>query len=173
MYDAEIAYTDEMIGRLFDYVQSLNLEDTVFVVTSDHGELFGEQNMLAHKLVLDDAVLRVPLVVHGLDLEGVKDNLVQHSDVMKTIMSDSGIETDKIQGFNIRDEKRDFTVSQRGAADFTFVTKHDPDFDTSRYHTSPLTVMRTHQFKYLKSETRRNCLSYPTKKTMYLTSIRT
>ena len=37
MYDAEIAYTDEMVGRLVDYIDSLDLGDTIIVVTADHG----------------------------------------------------------------------------------------------------------------------------------------
>lgn len=161
MYDAEIAYTDEMIGRLFDYIQELELEDTVFVFTADHGELFGEQGMLAHKLVLDDAVTRVPMVVHGLDIDGKEEELVQHSDIMKTIMEDSGLETDEVQGVNLYNEIREFAISQRGAANFDPFLEHNSDFDTSRYHSSPLTALRTHEFKYLKSDGKRELFKLP------------
>jgi len=161
MYDAEIAYTDEMVGKLFDYVQGLNLNDTIVVITADHGELFGEQGMLAHKVVLDDAVTRVPMVVHGLNIESGEEDLVQHSDVMKTIMGYSGVDTSEIQGFDLRNEKREFAVSQCGPNDFDFALKHNPGFDTERYHSSSKTAVRTREFKYIKSDEKAELFKLP------------
>lgn len=63
-YAAEIRYTDQIFGKLIDDLERLDLlDDTIIVVTSDHGEEFGEHGGLGHSKTLYDEVLRVPLVV--------------------------------------------------------------------------------------------------------------
>jgi len=64
LYDAGIYYADEQVGRVLDALERLGLrQNTIVVVTSDHGEAFLEHRLLLHKELYDD-VLRVPLVVH-------------------------------------------------------------------------------------------------------------
>ena len=64
LYDGEIAYVDRRIGDLVDLLAARRLlDDTVVVVTSDHGEMLGEHDLFDHKLSLFEPVLRIPLVV--------------------------------------------------------------------------------------------------------------
>jgi len=64
LYDGEIAYCDRRVGEVADMLRGQGtLDDTVFVVTSDHGEAIGEHHMLDHKMSVYDEVLRIPLVV--------------------------------------------------------------------------------------------------------------
>jgi arylsulfatase A-like enzyme len=64
LYDGEIAYCDRRVGEIADMFRRQEmLDDTVFVVTSDHGEAIGEHHMLDHKMSVYDEVLRIPLVV--------------------------------------------------------------------------------------------------------------
>ena len=61
-YDSSIAYTDQAIGRLIDGLEAAGLlETTLIVLTSDHGEAFGEGGHFLHGS-LDDANLMVPLI---------------------------------------------------------------------------------------------------------------
>ncbi len=64
MYDEYLAYTDAEFGRLFDFMlQEQILDDTLLVVTSDHGELF-ERGILGHLTSsLYDPVIHVPLLI--------------------------------------------------------------------------------------------------------------
>jgi arylsulfatase A-like enzyme len=63
-YDSEIAYLDDQIGRLIAELDRRGaLDDTVVVVTSDHGEQFGEYGLLEHGNSLYSALLHVPLIV--------------------------------------------------------------------------------------------------------------
>jgi uncharacterized sulfatase len=166
MYDAELSYTDEMIGRLFDHVRSLDLDDTVFVITADHGELFGEYGLLAHKLCLHDAVINVPLIVHGFDsIEADPDDMVQHADIIQTLVAQAGGITDGMQGVNLREEDRDYAIAQRGPARYEQFMKHNPNFDTSRYHDPLLTCLRTREFKYCKSDERTQLFDLPEEET--------
>ncbi|MDA8017378.1 MAG: sulfatase-like hydrolase/transferase [Thermoanaerobaculia bacterium] len=64
LYDAEIAYTDRMLGQLIQGLRQRGvLDDTVIVITSDHGEHLGENHMLSHKLSVYEPLLRVPLLL--------------------------------------------------------------------------------------------------------------
>lgn len=166
MYDAEIAYTDEMIGRLFDYIQDLDIGDTVVVVTADHGELFGEHGLLGHTLVLSDAVTNVPLVTHGLDdLTISKDDIVQHPDVMQTFVAMADGRTEQMQGVDLRHKKRTYAISQRQSIISSSYFNQMPKFDTSRFHDQMLTAFRDERFRYLRSDNRSELLKLPNEST--------
>lgn len=163
MYDAEIAYTDEMVQRLVEYVRSLPLGNTIFVITADHGELFGEYGLLSHKYVLHDAVTRVPMVINGLDeeLAVCSDDIIQHSDVMATLLAKvSGDQTD-IDGVDLREETREIAVSQRGPVSYEEELLEGPEFDSSRFHNGILTALRTADFKYQCGEDRDDLFELP------------
>lgn len=66
LYKDSIRQLDDWVGKLLDLVQGARLlEDTLVVITSDHGENLGENGMLGHSFSLDDRLLRVPLVSAG------------------------------------------------------------------------------------------------------------
>lgn len=63
-YDGEIAYTDSAMGKLFSTLRSRNLFDnTLIVITADHGEAFGEHGERHHGVFLYDETIHVPLLV--------------------------------------------------------------------------------------------------------------
>ncbi|XXX75509.1 sulfatase-like hydrolase/transferase [Sorangium sp. So ce134] len=65
LYDGEVAFTDKHIGRLLDAIAAAPYGGrTAIVVTSDHGEAFGEHKMFRHGFELWEELVRVPLVVH-------------------------------------------------------------------------------------------------------------
>jgi arylsulfatase A-like enzyme len=64
LYDGEIAYTDAALKALFDELKAQNMwEDSLIVVTADHGEEFQERGSLHHIKTLYQEVLHVPLIV--------------------------------------------------------------------------------------------------------------
>jgi len=63
-YDGGIGYADHWVGRFVRTLRDEGLyENTLIVVTSDHGEFFGEHEALDHGLELYQEGIRVPLVV--------------------------------------------------------------------------------------------------------------
>ena len=63
-YDGAIAYLDQQIGLLFDELEKRNvLENTLVILTSDHGEEFGEHGFMEHGFTLYLPSVRVPLLV--------------------------------------------------------------------------------------------------------------
>lgn len=64
LYDGEVAYTDKQIGRIFELVdKSAWGKRTAIIVTSDHGEAFGEHNMYRHGFEVWEPLVRVPFIV--------------------------------------------------------------------------------------------------------------
>jgi arylsulfatase A-like enzyme len=66
LYRAAIRYMDDWIGWLLERLDSAGmLDDTLVIVTSDHGENFGEGGLIAHALSLDNRLIHVPMVLAG------------------------------------------------------------------------------------------------------------
>lgn len=65
-YPGGVRAADAWVAMLLEQLDSAGvLDDTVVVVTSDHGENLGESGRVAHALWLDDRLVRVPLVSAG------------------------------------------------------------------------------------------------------------
>lgn len=68
LYEAELAYTDHVLGAFFDWLRvSGRWDRTLLIVTSDHGEEFAEHGGFGHPSQLYEELLRVPLIVRFPD----------------------------------------------------------------------------------------------------------
>ena len=88
-YDGEIYWTDEHLGRFFDLLKAEGLWDnTVIIVTADHGEEFFEHGKKGHKNSLYVESVRVPLIVKYAKggPEGRDSRLVSLVDIFPTIL---------------------------------------------------------------------------------------
>ncbi len=64
LYDGEVAFVDRQIGRVLAALRESPLwQNTVVAVTSDHGEAFGEHNMIRHGFEVWEELVRVPLLL--------------------------------------------------------------------------------------------------------------
>ena len=63
LYDGEIAYMDDQIGRLLRHPSLTAREDTIISVLGDHGESLGEHGEQTHALLAYDSTLRVPWIL--------------------------------------------------------------------------------------------------------------
>jgi tetratricopeptide (TPR) repeat protein len=89
-YDGEIAYADEIVGKLFKYLKSHQLYDrSTIILLSDHGEGLGDHGEQEHGLFVYEEAIHVPLVIKPEGNEGAGrrvTDLVQHIDVVPTIL---------------------------------------------------------------------------------------
>ncbi|MEN8184584.1 MAG: sulfatase, partial [Myxococcota bacterium] len=95
LYQGEIGYLDANFGELLDRLESLGLsEDTLIVLTADHGEEFQDHGGWWHGLTLYDEQVRVPLLVRwpaGWKAEpDATDYLVRSIDVAPTLVVAAG-----------------------------------------------------------------------------------
>lgn len=75
MYDGEIRYLDDRLGRLFDVIEGTDLRDTVVVVVGDHGENIGDHSLMAHRFSVHDTLVHVPLMIRYPDWFDAPDRL--------------------------------------------------------------------------------------------------
>lgn len=97
LYDGEVAYTDHEVGRLLDGLAELGLAaDTLVVVTSDHGEEFGDHGGFEHGHTMYSELLHVPLILRlpGVLPPGVVDAGVRLIDVAPTVLELCGLPPD-------------------------------------------------------------------------------
>ncbi len=93
-YDAEVSASDWAVGALLRAIPAGTIDDTIVVVTSDHGESLGEHGEREHGLFLYDATLAVPLVIAGPGVAPGRrvDQQVRHVDIAPTVMALLGLD---------------------------------------------------------------------------------
>lgn len=96
LYDSEIRYTDEHFGRLIGHLRDKGLyEEAWIIVTADHGELMGENQLRGHGNSLSQPEIQIPLIVKEPGPErpkGRSSTMVQQTDIMPTILDRLGLE---------------------------------------------------------------------------------
>ena len=100
LYDGELAYLDQLLGRLLAVVD----EDTIIVVTSDHGESFEHEYLYNHRESLWDNTLLVPLIIRGGEIPAASTHTQQVAltDILPTVLEIAGLPTErKIQGSSL------------------------------------------------------------------------
>ena len=105
LYDDELNYVDRKLGEIFAFLKSTGLEEnTAVIVTSDHGEHFGEHHLMSHQYSLYEPLVRVPLIARYADHfpAGEETRLVQGHDVYPTILQLAGVEYKQTPGQTCR-----------------------------------------------------------------------
>jgi len=154
-YDGDIAYVDHFIGELFDCVRSDLDRDTIFVVTSDHAELFGECGWLGHHVAPATDVFHVPLVVYGMpEIDHQSENFVQHVDLTRTIVESLGGSSEQFEGINLTEEAREFAVGQSSPAekDRRKLQERNETFDVDKYRWDSINCIWDDEFKLIVGE---------------------
>lgn len=87
-YDSEVFYTDLWVGKLFDWgAQQPWWKDTAIIISSDHGEAFGEHDMWKHAFEVWEVITRVPVLVKAPGAEPrTIDERRSHIDLAPTIL---------------------------------------------------------------------------------------
>src|SRR5690606_14689244 len=95
LYDGEIAFTDQQIGRLLDALgERGQLANTIVVLHSDHGEEFWEHGSCDHGHAQNEELLRVPLVIawpERVPAGRVVESRVRALDLYATLLELAGI----------------------------------------------------------------------------------
>ena len=112
LYDSGIRTMDRALGVMFDELRSRGLfENSIIIVTADHGEEFWEHGRLLHGSHYEECV-SVPLIARlPSGTPGVSDELISHVDLGATLLDLAGIEA-RIAG------GRSFAAAVRGDYEF-------------------------------------------------------
>jgi len=96
LYANSLRRLDLRLKRIVRILQETDRwDDTLFIVTSDHGQALGERDLLFHGLRVDESVIRIPLWVkspHGASVGEVSDRWVSLADVTAEVLKTAGVE---------------------------------------------------------------------------------
>jgi membrane-anchored protein YejM (alkaline phosphatase superfamily) len=104
-------YVDSLIGSLLDQI---DLDETLVIVTGDHGESLFDDGTVAHSSLLSRIQTRVPFAISGPRVQTLEAAAgpTDHSDVMPTLFRRLGVDSEHLQGVPGRDllspRRRDF-----------------------------------------------------------------
>ncbi|WP_232700490.1 sulfatase [Halobacterium wangiae] len=164
LYRAEVAYVDEQLAALRTALEEAGeLEDTIFVVTSDHGENIGDHGMMDHQYCLYDTLVNVPLVLDGgaFSGEGELTDLVSHVDLAPTLLDEAGIDApdarESFQGVSFHPdadaEPREFVVSEyvEPQPSMDALERNVEDLPEHLYqYDRSLQAIRTREYKFVR-----------------------
>ena len=149
-YDAEVAYTDSLVGLLREGLESRGvLDDSVFVLTSDHGEGLGQHGEGFHGYYIYDSTVHVPLILRlpfG-DFEGrVVDEAVSHVDILPTVLSIVGQDVpSEVQGVDLLP----LLLDREPASSREVYT--ESYYSLYHYNWAPLRSIRTESEKFIET----------------------
>lgn len=95
LYGGDVRTADAFLAGVVGNLQRFGAwENTVLIVTSDHGENLGEHDLVSHQFSVHESLLAVPLVVHapGRLAVGRRADPVMLSDLFATILDLAGVE---------------------------------------------------------------------------------
>lgn len=154
LYDGEIAYVDSIVGQLVEGLRSRDLlDDTLLVITSDHGEHLGEHRMLSHKLSVYDPLLRVPLILWSPERipAGARiETQVQAHDVFGTILDLSRAREGFVPRLPFEESARSYTFAELDYPRIFLkvIEKKIPGWDASAFDRS-LKAVRGQRYKLI------------------------
>jgi arylsulfatase A-like enzyme/Flp pilus assembly protein TadD len=105
-YDGEIAYADELVGRLLGALEASGLYDrAIIAVTSDHGEGLGDHGEAEHGIFLYREAVHIPLILrlpHAVKGGTRVAGTVAQVDVAATLLDLAGLKAEGLDGVSLR-----------------------------------------------------------------------
>lgn len=130
-YAACVEYLDDELEVFFDFFKRELQEDTILILTADHGEQLGEHGLWEHSHYLFDETLKIPLLMVGPGVpEGVRRiDLASHVDVFDTICDLCGISQPRsTSGQSL------FSGDERDAVFMEYGVRNTDDFKSNSSH---------------------------------------
>lgn len=104
-YDQEIRYLDDQLREFFNSLPQKIIDNSIIILTSDHGEAFGEHDFLEHNNIPYQELIHVPLLIRIPNHTGkVVDQPVSLLDLAPTILRNYSIlPPEEFRGINLLD----------------------------------------------------------------------
>jgi arylsulfatase A-like enzyme len=125
LYDGALNYLDARIGEVAGFIDGMGLgDDTLLVITSDHGDSLGEHDHLGHRMSLYEQLVHVPMVIRypkRFEAGAHIDRQVQLGDLFPTFLELAGASATEVgeNGFHSLlappPAERPFTVAENTA----------------------------------------------------------
>lgn len=159
-YDATLTELDLLFDHLLGALEAQGaLENTVIILTADHGEHLGEHHMLDHQYALYRPLVNVPLIIHYPEgIEAGRDaSPVMNFDLFPTVLELAGVDSSLADGHASKAQSLLRPASDRQRMSqypavftdpFKAVKKRNPDWDSAPWH-SRLYALQEGKFKII------------------------
>ena len=162
LYNGELAYLDNNLGKLFNFMKKKGLLDnTILIITSDHGSNFGEHDLYGHSFCLYDSVIRIPLILYYPKLYSPKKikQQVQNIDILPTLLDileingENSVNGNSINNLRNGDYFRNFAISEHALQNISLFEKNvkKPRKNLKEKYHNTLHAFRTDKYKYIWS----------------------
>lgn len=117
LYDGCIAYMDEQLGTVLDELsRTPRWDETLVIITADHGDCIGRHGVLGHQFVCYEELLHIPWIVKwpkSVGITGMQSKLIQNVDLLPTVCGLLGLETpDQVESVDIAGQSREFAWAE-------------------------------------------------------------
>lgn len=117
LYEAEISFLDKELGRLLDFTKASGIyNDTMIIITSDHGAHFGEKGHFGNLFSLYNEIIHVPLLIkYPANISvgpKIATELAQTTDIYATVLELSGAPRENGSFSLLRGKKRTAVFSE-------------------------------------------------------------
>ena len=160
LYDARIAYADYRLGELVGFMADRGiLDETIVIITADHGDFLGERGLGGHTFGMGEATLHVPLVLRfpsGVPAGTVAAQVVELRDIPYTVMKMLGAQLRTTSVYSARNllapspVDRTFAYSRRTQMDERGKAKFRRKKWTSHFlrYDRDVQILRTAQWQF-------------------------
>ncbi len=166
-YDQEVLFLDYVIWKFYNKIKNvIPMDNTIFIITSDHGELFGEHGHIHHLFTTYNELIHVPLIIKYPRNSSVNarlnNNLVQLNDIYATLLdlTDNPYPKPQSSVSLIGAERRRFAFSQLLDIGFKIEAclKRNPKFSVEMYPTisTEISIINDRFLKFIKRDNGQN-----------------
>jgi len=164
LYDGEISYTDHKIGEFIAYLKKEHIYDeTLIIITADHGEHFGEHNLYSHVASLYEPIVHIPMIIKypaWFNKRGRISNLVQLIDIYPTVADTVGLNRESFRGIHgqslldtdMNDGYHRYIIAEWEGRIPSFVSRRMKDQKAKQIvqrFREPIIMMRERNYKYI------------------------
>jgi arylsulfatase A-like enzyme len=135
LYEQSLFSMDSRLGKFYEFLKASGMADqTLFMITSDHGEMLGEHGLWGHNFGVYNELIRIPLIIKypkQFHQQGNCDNLVQLHDIYATVMDIMNVPVPPPESSqSLLSETREFAVVEHFNPwlGLTACKRRDPDF---------------------------------------------
>ena len=132
LYNSAIEYTMDEIERLFEKLEENDqLDNTMVIITSDHGELFGEYGYYGKPERMLDILVNVPLIVINgpEEITSISDDLISLLDIPILLHEALNLEIpDEYEGYNPISDTREYVIMEHAVNNEAVVSARTDDW---------------------------------------------
>jgi arylsulfatase A-like enzyme len=148
-YNAELSFVDQQLGKLFRYLdQKKQLQDTLVIITGDHGDSLTEHQIPWAHHGLYEEVVKVPLLIKHPQFPSQRiKSLTQNIDIAPTILDLVGIKSKNLDGISLLPQ-----IQKKAGKGRSWVYFEDLDYGTETLKKpSRKRGLRQGDYKYIQT----------------------